>query len=59
MGELLDKYIGRDNYVVGVDEAAFYGPKLDIQCMSEPCFVVIVKSTARSSVTLKPEDPTA
>ena len=32
MGELLDKYIGRDNYVVGVDEAAFYGPKLDIQC---------------------------
>ena len=32
MGELLDKYIGRDNYVVGIDEAAFYGPKLDIQC---------------------------
>ncbi len=32
MGELLDKYIGRDNYVIGIDEAAFYGPKLDIQC---------------------------
>ncbi len=32
MGELLDKYIGHDNYVVGIDEAAFYGPKLDIQC---------------------------
>ena len=32
MGELLDKYIGRENYVVGIDEAAFYGPKLDIQC---------------------------
>ena len=32
MGELLDKYIGHDNYVIGIDEAAFYGPKLDIQC---------------------------
>ncbi len=32
MGELLDKYLGRENYVIGVDEAAFYGPKLDIQC---------------------------
>ena len=32
MGDLLDKYIGRENYVVGIDEAAFYGPKLDIQC---------------------------
>ncbi len=32
MGELLDKYLGRENYVVGIDEAAFYGPKLDIQC---------------------------
>ena len=32
MGELLDKYIGRENYVIGIDEAAFYGPKLDIQC---------------------------
>ena len=32
MGELLDTYLGRDNYVVGIDEAAFYGPKLDIQC---------------------------
>ena len=32
MGELLDKYLGHDNYVVGIDEAAFYGPKLDIQC---------------------------
>ena len=32
MGDLLDKYIGRDNYVIGIDEAAFYGPKLDIQC---------------------------
>ena len=31
MGELLDKYLGRDNYVIGIDEAAFYGPKLDIQ----------------------------
>ncbi len=32
MGELLDKLLGRENYVVGIDEAAFYGPKLDIQC---------------------------
>ena len=32
MGELLDHYLGRDNYVIGIDEAAFYGPKLDIQC---------------------------
>ena len=31
MGELLDTYLGRENYVVGIDEAAFYGPKLDIQ----------------------------
>ena len=31
MGELLDTYLGRDNYTIGVDEAAFYGPKLDIQ----------------------------
>ena len=32
MGNLLDKYLGRENYVIGIDEAAFYGPKLDIQC---------------------------
>ena len=32
MGELLDKYLGRENYKIGIDEAAFYGPKLDIQC---------------------------
>ncbi len=32
MGELLDKYLGKENYTVGIDEAAFYGPKLDIQC---------------------------
>ena len=32
MENLLDKLLGRDNYVVGIDEAAFYGPKLDIQC---------------------------
>ncbi len=32
MGELLDTYLGHENYVVGIDEAAFYGPKLDIQC---------------------------
>ncbi len=31
MGDLLDKYLGHDNYVIGIDEAAFYGPKLDIQ----------------------------
>ena len=34
MGELLDKYLGRENYVIGIDEAAFYGPKLDIQIMN-------------------------
>ena len=32
MEKLLDKLLGHDNYVVGIDEAAFYGPKLDIQC---------------------------
>ena len=32
MGELLDTYLGRENYEIGIDEAAFYGPKLDIQC---------------------------
>ena len=32
MGELLDTYLGQGNYAIGVDEAAFYGPKLDIQC---------------------------
>ena len=32
MGELLDKYLGAGNYEIGIDEAAFYGPKLDIQC---------------------------
>jgi threonyl-tRNA synthetase len=32
MGELLDELIGRENYEIGIDEAAFYGPKLDIQC---------------------------
>ena len=31
MGELLDKYLGKENYTIGIDEAAFYGPKLDIQ----------------------------
>ena len=31
MGKLLDEYLGRDNYTIGIDEAAFYGPKLDIQ----------------------------
>ncbi len=31
MGELLDKYLGKENYAIGIDEAAFYGPKLDIQ----------------------------
>jgi len=31
MGELLDTYLGKDNYKIGIDEAAFYGPKLDIQ----------------------------
>ena len=32
MGELLDELIGKGNYAIGIDEAAFYGPKLDIQC---------------------------
>ncbi len=32
MEELLDKYLGKENYEIGIDEAAFYGPKLDIQC---------------------------
>ena len=32
MGELLDAYLGSENYAIGIDEAAFYGPKLDIQC---------------------------
>ena len=32
MGELLDQYLGKGNYEIGIDEAAFYGPKLDIQC---------------------------
>ena len=31
MGELLDENLGRGNYSIGIDEAAFYGPKLDIQ----------------------------
>ncbi len=31
MGNLLDKYLGEGNYAIGIDEAAFYGPKLDIQ----------------------------
>ena len=31
MGKLLDEFLGPDNYTVGIDEAAFYGPKLDIQ----------------------------
>ena len=31
MGDLLDETLGRENYVIGIDEAAFYGPKLDIQ----------------------------
>ena len=31
MGELLDQYLGKGNYAIGIDEAAFYGPKLDIQ----------------------------
>jgi len=31
MEKLLDENLGRENYVVGIDEAAFYGPKLDIQ----------------------------
>ena len=31
MGQLLDKCLGVGNYAIGIDEAAFYGPKLDIQ----------------------------
>ena len=31
MGELLDNLLGAGNYSIGIDEAAFYGPKLDIQ----------------------------
>ena len=31
MGEMLDSFLGRENYTIGIDEAAFYGPKLDIQ----------------------------
>ena len=31
MGDLLDKCLGAGNYAIGIDEAAFYGPKLDIQ----------------------------
>ena len=31
MGKLLDKFLGEGNYTIGIDEAAFYGPKLDIQ----------------------------
>jgi len=31
MGDLLDKCLGKGNYSIGIDEAAFYGPKLDIQ----------------------------
>ena len=31
MGELLDDLLGKGNYNIGIDEAAFYGPKLDIQ----------------------------
>ena len=31
MGKLLDEYLGEGNYAIGIDEAAFYGPKLDIQ----------------------------
>ena len=31
MGNLLDEYLGVGNYAIGIDEAAFYGPKLDIQ----------------------------
>ena len=32
MEKLLDECLGKENYAVGIDEAAFYGPKLDIQC---------------------------
>ena len=31
MEKLLDENLGKGNYFVGIDEAAFYGPKLDIQ----------------------------
>ncbi len=31
MGDLLDTYLGRENYTIGIVEAGFYGPKLDIQ----------------------------
>ena len=31
MGDLLDDCLGKGNYAIGIDEAAFYGPKLDIQ----------------------------
>ena len=31
MGDLLDECLGKGNYAIGIDEAAFYGPKLDIQ----------------------------
>ena len=32
MSTLLDECLGKGNYAIGIDEAAFYGPKLDIQC---------------------------
>ena len=31
MGKMLDDLLGVGNYAIGIDEAAFYGPKLDIQ----------------------------
>lgn len=31
MERLLDENLGKGNYAIGIDEAAFYGPKLDIQ----------------------------
>ena len=31
MKQLLDENLGEENYTIGIDEAAFYGPKLDIQ----------------------------
>ena len=31
MEKLLDENLGKGNYTIGIDEAAFYGPKLDIQ----------------------------
>ena len=31
MKQLLDDNLGEGNYTIGIDEAAFYGPKLDIQ----------------------------